>query len=420
MNERNTTDGMIRIEADSPAPISQPPATRVPVTPVAPGLAADAVARTGGDDAEDLREEIEETRAELSETLTAIQEKLNPQRLMEQAKDTVQETTDHVIAQATHAAHEAVADAVDHTKEAVVDAMDHTKEAVHDATIGKVEHMVSNVTDAAKNLVGGVTGTTHEETGASYGTGTPIAYSTSVTAPSSGGGGSVWETIKENPIPLALAAASLGWIAAHRAKGSAARPTADTASPPPPAPVAGTVRVTGESVTDKAGQVATQVGSTVGDTADRLQEKAGQVTDQVGGAVGATVSQVQDTAGQVAGQAQQAASGLVQGTQQAASGLVQGTKQQAHQAQSQFQRVLHENPLAVGAAGLALGAVVGLAIPETRRESQVMGGARDHVVDTAIGTAQDTMQKVGVIAQKAESAAEDAAKGEAHTQGLVQ
>ncbi len=406
MNERDTTDGVIRIEADRPAPISQPPATRVPITPVAPGIAGNAAVQTGGDDAEDL----EETRAELSETLAAIEAKLSPQRLMEQAKDTVQETTDHVVAQAKHAAHEAVSDAVDHTKE-----------AVHDATIGKVEHMVSNVTDAAKNLVGGVTGTTHEGTGASYGTGTPIAYSTSVTAPpSSGGGGSVWETIKENPIPLALAAASLGWIAAHRAKGSAARPTADTASPPPPAPVEGTVRVTGESVTDKAGQVATQVGSTVGDTADRLQEKAGQVTDQVGGAVGATVSQVQDTAGQVAGQAQQAASGLVQGTQQAASGLVQGTKQQAHQAQSQFQRVLHENPLAVGAAGLALGAVVGLAIPETRRESQVMGGARDHVVDTAIGTAQDTMQKVGVIAQKAESAAEDAAKGEAHTQGLVQ
>ena len=410
MNERNTTDGMIRIEADSPAPISQPPATRVPITPVAPGIAGNAAVQTGGDDAEDLREEIEETRAELSETLAAIEAKLSPQRLMEQAKDTVQETTDHVVAQAKHAAHEAVSDAVDHTKE-----------AVHDATIGKVEHMVSNVTDAAKNLVGGATGTTHEGTSASYGTDTPVAYSTSVTAPpSSGGRGSVWETIKENPIPTALAAASLGWLVAHRTKGSAARPTVDTASPPPPAPVEGTVRVTGDSLPDKAGQVATQVGSTVEDTADKLQEKAGQVTDQVGDAVGATVSQVQDTAGQVAGQAQQAASGLVQGTQQAASGLVQGTKQQAHRAQSQFQRVLHENPLAVGAAGLALGAVVGLAIPETRRESQVMGGARDHLVDTAIGTAQDTMQKVGVIAQKAESAAEDAAKGEAHTHGLVQ
>ena len=428
--ERDTADGVIRIEAESPVAVGWPTATSVPVTPVATPLVADVAAQPDGDETEaaELRAEIEETRAALSDTLSAIEEQLSPRRLMEQAKDTVQETTDHVVAQAKHAAHEAM-----------VDAVDHTKEAVHDATIGKVEHMVSNVTDAAKNLVGGAAGTTHADAETAYygaGTGsTTTSYGTAVTAqPTSGAGATLWETIKENPIPTALAAASLGWLFAHRANRakSAASQTSSASYPRPLSQGPDTVRVTGdrESLPDKAGQVASQVGSTVGDTAVTLQDKAGQVTDQVGGAVGATVSQVQDTAGQVAGQAQQAASGfaqgtqqaasgLIQGTQQAASGLVQGTQDQAQRAQNQFQRVLHENPLAVGAAGLALGAAIGLAIPETQRENWLLGEARDSVMDKAVGTAQDTVQKVGTIARKAEGVAEDAIKNEAHTQGLT-
>ncbi len=405
----------MRIEAERPAwmdreSVAQP----VPPTAGLAGDTGDADVSAAGDETDELREEIAETRTELSETLAAIEVKLNPQHLMAQAKDTVQETTEHVVAQAKHAAHEAV-----------VDAVDHTKEAVHDATIGKVEHMVSNVTDAAKTLVGGATGTARADTETAYygadTRSTPPSSGTAVTVqPSSGVGASVWETLKENPLPTALAAASLGWLFAHRAnqaKSMRASRMSDAAYPQPVAPGQDTVRVTSESpsLSDKAGQVASQVGSTVGDTAETIQDKAGQVASQVGSTVGqvgstvgSTVGQVGSTVGQVADQAGQAASGLVEGTQQ-----------QAVRAQSQFQRVLQENPLAVGVAGLALGAAIGLAIPETQRENQVLGDARDRMMDRALGTAQDTMQKVGTIAQKAESAAEDAVKDEAHAQGLT-
>ena len=419
MNQREseTTDTVIRIEAENPTALDGEPVVARPV-PLTAGMAGDADVVSAGDEADDLRDEIAETRTELSETLAAIEAKLTPQHLMAQAKDTVQETTEHVVAQAKHAAHEAV-----------VDAMDHTKEAVHDATIGKVEHMVSNVTDAAKNLVGGATGTTHADTEtAYYGTDTrsaPPSYGTAVTAqPAAGVGASLWETLKENPLPTALAAASLGWLFAHRAnqaRNATASRTSDASYPRPVVQGQGTVRVSGDSpsVSAKAGQVASQVGSTIGDTAGTLQDKAGQVASQVGSTVsdvgntvgstvGSTAGQVGSTVGQVAGQAGQVASGLVEGTQQ-----------QAQRAQGQFQRVLHDNPLAVGAAALALGAAVGLVIPETQRENQALGAARDSVMDRALGTVQDTMQKVGTIAQKAESAAEDVAKDEAHAQGLV-
>jgi len=426
MSEGDSTGHVIRIDADSPVAAARQPAPVAPVAPVAvmppsPGTLATAgrpvagVAGADGDETGELREDIEETRTELSETLNAIQEKLNPRRLMEQAKDTVQDTTDHVIAQATHAAHDAVAGAVDHTKE-----------AVHDATIGKVEHMVSNVTDAAKNLVGSATGTANQSTATSHDMGARRITGgddTSATAqpgqPGPGVGASLWETIKENPIPTALAAASLGWLFAHRSTSAAASRTPHASYQQQSPQGQDTVRVTGDTAQDKAGQMAAQVGSAVGDTAGTIQDKAGQVANQVsstashvGSTVGSTVDQVGNTVGSTVGQVGGAVGSTV-------GGLAEGTQQQAQRAQNQFQRVLHENPLAVGAAGLALGAAVGLAIPESQRESRVMGGPRDALVDRAIGTAQDTMQKVGTIAQKAESAAEGAVKDEAHAQGLT-
>ncbi len=426
MNQRGpeTPDTVIRIEAERPAELDGEPMAQ-PVPPTV-GMAVDtgdADVSAAGDETDELREEIAETRTELSETLAAIEAKLNPQHLMAQAKDTVQETTEHVVAQAKHAAHEAV-----------VDAVDHTKEAVHDATIGKVEHMVSNVTDAAKNLVGGHTETGSRETAATYSPATTSGAAVTPPPPT-GVGASLWETLKENPLPTALAAASLGWLFAHRAnqaKSMRASRMSDASYPQPVAPGQDTVRVTGESpsLSDKAGQVASQMGSTVGDTADTIQDKAGQVASQVGstvGQVGSTVgstvgqvgSTVSSTVGQVGSTVSSTVGQVADQAGQAASGLVEGTQQQAVRAQSQFQRVLQENPLAVGVAGLALGAAIGLAIPETQRENAVLGESRDRMMDRALGTAQDTMQKVGTIAQKAESAAEDAAKDEAHAQGLT-
>ncbi len=429
-NTPNTTNAVIRVAAENPAPVVDQPTTEARV----PGLtgpsatvgqpvavmgtsvtAGPPMAVTGEDETEDLREEIEETRTELSATLNAIQEKLAPQRLMDQAKDAVQDTTEHVVDQAKHAAHEVV-----------VDAVGHTKEAVHDATIGKVEHMVSNVTDATKNLIGSATGPANQSTATAYGT---DARSVSgvhdtgvVVGPTPGVGASLWETIKENPIPTALAAASLGWLFAHRSKTATARRNADMSYPSYQQQSfrgQDTGRVTGDTLQDKAGQVANQVGSTVSDTADTLQDKAGQVANQVGSTVGNTVGQVGSTAGQVANQVGSTVGNTVGQVGSTVGGLAEGTQQQAQRAQGQFQRVLHENPLAVGAAGLALGAAIGLVIPETQRENRLLGEARDTAMDKAIGTAQDTMQKVGTIARKAESAAEGAVKDEAQAQGLT-
>jgi hypothetical protein len=71
----------------------------------------------------------------------------------------------------------------------------------------------------------------------------------------------------------------------------------------------------------------------------------------------------------------------------------------AHSAGSQVMRVergleatLHSNPLALGAAALVAGAAVGYSLPRTRREDQLMGQVRDHLLDGATGLAHEAGQ----------------------------
>jgi ElaB/YqjD/DUF883 family membrane-anchored ribosome-binding protein len=58
------------------------------------------------------------------------------------------------------------------------------------------------------------------------------------------------------------------------------------------------------------------------------------------------------------------------------------------------QRAWNENPMMVGLAALAAGALIAAALPTTRRERQVLGPRRDRLVDEAKRTAQEAVQGV--------------------------
>jgi hypothetical protein len=62
-------------------------------------------------------------------------------------------------------------------------------------------------------------------------------------------------------------------------------------------------------------------------------------------------------------------------------------------ARNGFERVMHENPLLVGAAAALVGAAVGLALPETERENELMGEARDHVIEQAQDVARSAIKE---------------------------
>ena len=114
----------------------------------------------------------------------------------------------------------------------------------------------------------------------------------------------------------------------------------------------------------------------VGDAADAAADAANSVYDTAAGAAGS----VYDTAGEYAGEAYETVGNL------------------GSQARESYDYYINENPLAVGAVALALGAVVGLAIPTTSYENEMMGEARERLVSKAQNAAQETVGKVKNVA----------------------
>lgn len=74
-------------------------------------------------------------------------------------------------------------------------------------------------------------------------------------------------------------------------------------------------------------------------------------------------------------------------------------------AQNTFDRVMRENPLALGAAATIVGAAIGMTIPATEAENEWMGDARDTVVDRAREMATDAAERVQNAAEQVKDVA---------------
>ena len=75
--------------------------------------------------------------------------------------------------------------------------------------------------------------------------------------------------------------------------------------------------------------------------------------------------------------------------------------------------------IGVWGASFAVGAAIGMALPSTYRERELMGEARDKLMERAQGVVQQAGEKVQRVAEEAGSAAQEAAKQEAKDQGLT-
>ena len=345
----------------------------------------DAGARSGStadqNEPDALVSGIEQTRADLSETIEAIQERLAPERITDQAIDAATEAT----VQARDAALEVVDHAIEQAKAAIQELTDQARGAVRDATVGKVERMASKTGQSAQGFRS-----------------------------------SVITTIKQNPGPAALTGLGLSWLfLSGRNAGAQGQSTQYTGyQTTGPAGYGGYSNYGGyggqqgsQSGSGTVGQVAGQVQSTVGSAVNQAQETVGDAAVQARETVGQVAGQAQATAGQVVDQVQGAASQVPHQVQEAASQVTS----QVQTLGSRVRQAVEQNPIPAGALAVVLGGVAGLAAPKTAREDQVLGEARDAVVSSAESTAQGVVQKVQRVAEEAEEAAEK----EARYQGLA-
>ena len=228
--------------------------------------------------------------------------------------------------------------------EQVGEAVQSAKDSVREATIGRVEKVMENVSESM-----GRAGTAVTETGSS-----------------------IVETIRQNPLPAALIGLGVGMLIRNRNKG----------------------RTYG-----RYGSGRDYYRSDVGGYG------AGRDEARYAGATSSpqpsTVERARDAVSDAADGARETASRAVSQAREQVGRLGDQVQRGARRAGDQFQTQLQENPLAVGAVALALGAAVGLAVPSTRVENEYMGEARDTLVDKAQEAARGAMGKVQQVAQDA-------------------
>ena len=162
-------------------------------------------------------------------------------------------------------------------------------------------------------------------------------------------GSGIIETIRRNPIPTAMAAVGIG-RGSYRSGAGYDSWRDNERYGYAGSPNAGRDR----GVTDRAGETFDQVG-----------RKAGQVADDVRSTVGSTVGQLPDQVGSTA----------------RAVGW-------------NAERLVQDNPLALGAAAFAIGAAIGMALPETEVERNVLGGPAGTAIDKAQQAASDAVQQL--------------------------
>ena len=255
------------------------------------------------------------------------------------------------------------------------------KEGIRDATIGRVEHMARNAADKVSETRTGIA-----------------------------------DTIRENPIPAAMVAIGLGWLALNGRKessrddfrrpyrsGSAGGPYAGGSSDSYPYGPGGAYASSGYR----------EYGAGAEDESlmDKARDRAGDLGASAKNAAGSVVDGAQSAVGAVAHGAQNAAGAVAHGAQDLAGAVVDRTRRSAGRVENTF----YENPLAIGAVSLALGLAAGLAAPSTDREVQLMGNARDRFVDKVKDTVQDTADKAQHVAERAVEETKNAAREEGLT-----
>lgn len=108
--------------------------------------------------------------------------------------------------------------------------------------------------------------------------------------------------------------------------------------------------------------------------------------------------------------AKDSAAGTVQSAKERASQLGDSARQQLGRARENWDYMLREHPLALGAVGLAIGAVAAAMAPRTRKEDELMGEARDKLVAQAKQAGGEKIEQVKQAADAAGAPADPASR----------
>jgi ElaB/YqjD/DUF883 family membrane-anchored ribosome-binding protein len=252
--------------------------------------------------------------------------------------------------------------------EQITSAVDTVKESVYDATIGKARYFMKQA-----------------------------------------GKTEIVKTAKSNPFPFALIGLGVGLLLLGNRNRSTARNAREYYAERSSSRQPSLLKSAGETVTGAAGSAYETVGGAASSAYEGVTGAAGSAYEGVSSAATSAYSTVADS------------------TRRA----YEKVGDLGEQAREQYDYYIEENPLAVGAVALAVGAAVGFAIPATRYEGELLGDYRQQVVDRVQNAAGDLVDRVKEVATEAQKTITEEVgsavdktqrtiKDEARTQGLTQ
>jgi ElaB/YqjD/DUF883 family membrane-anchored ribosome-binding protein len=214
---------------------------------------------------------------------------------------------------------------------------------------------------------------------------------------------SLGDTVKQNPVPVALIGAGLAWlmmgVSRHSARTEPHTRHYDydthevTVYDAYNAPLSGT-QERSSSLRERAGEMASGVQGRLNTAGERVSHAAASARESVSHAAASARERVGETAEHLRHQ----------------------VRQQGGKTKETFNYLRDEQPLVLGALGFALGAALGAGLPSTQREDELMGEARDQVIHRVQELGEEQLDKAKHVA----SAAANAALDQAHKEGMTQ
>jgi ElaB/YqjD/DUF883 family membrane-anchored ribosome-binding protein len=230
---------------------------------------------------------------------------------------------------------------------------------------------------------------------------------------------STMETVRENPVPVALIGIGIGWLLLKGGNGhdndyydQRPYPGSTDYRYSEPRDMRYDQRGGGSDMLEETRE---RVSGAAHEAKDWIDEKVQTAQDKVAEITGQAQQKTDETLHTIRERADETA----EHTQYAAKNVQRKARRQVFRARRTFWQNMNDNPLVMGVVAVAAGALVGLALPGTDVEDQLLGQTRDRIVDEAKITAQQTALKVQTVAEHAQQAAVEEAKREAENQDLT-
>lgn len=118
------------------------------------------------------------------------------------------------------------------------------------------------------------------------------------------------------------------------------------------------------------------------------ERRQGEGRQGIRGRVGETISGVKEKVSEAASGIADRATELASGTQERVGDIGWEARRQTRRVKTNLEHAAEENPLMVAIGATILGLALGLLLPGTERENELMGPARDQLIDRAERTAE--------------------------------